>query len=129
MPDCQAVLDCLKDAEVFSCLDLKAGFWNLPITTASIPYCGIITQDGVYEACRMQFGFKSAPAHFQRTIVEALLVLPDGRIVIYIDDIALWARLGELDDLWRRTLEVIRVLTDLGFMVNIRKSKLLTTRA
>ena len=59
----------------------------------------------------------------------ALEALPDGRIILYIDDIALWAKIDEEEGLWQRTLAVIRILTAMGFMVNIRKSKLLTTRA
>lgn len=50
-------------------------------------------------------------------------------MAVYIDDIALWAAAGGVSDLWRRTLAIIRALTTAGFMVNIRKSKLLALRA
>ena len=54
---------------------------------------------------------------------------PRGQVVVYIDDIALWAGADAWQDLWRRTLITIRALTQAGFMVNIRKSKLLVRRA
>lgn len=64
MPDCSQILDALVSAEIFSCIDIKAGFNNIPMESRSIPITGIISQDGCYEAMRMQFGFKAAPAHF-----------------------------------------------------------------
>jgi hypothetical protein len=77
----------------------------------------------------MQFGFKAAPAHFQKTITITLEPLSDGRIVIYIDDIALWALDGQQEALWQRTLAVLHALTAAGFMINVRKSKLMVRRA
>ena len=64
VPDCSSVLDALLSAEVFCCLDIKAGFNNIPVSPESIPLTGIVTQDGCFEALRMQFGLKSAPSHF-----------------------------------------------------------------
>ena len=49
--------------------------------------------------------------------------------MVYIDDISLWGKLSEVDRLWARTLAVLRALTCAGFMINIRKSKLLSRRA
>ena len=53
-------------------LDIKAGFHNIPIYAPLQKYCGLATQDGVHVAQCMQFGFKSAPAHFQHVMHTAL---------------------------------------------------------
>ena len=55
-----------------SALDIKAGFHNIPIAGHLQRYCGLATQDGVFVAQCMQFGFKSAPAHFQHVMHTAL---------------------------------------------------------
>ena len=88
MPDCQQVLDALLGGELFSCLDLKAGFNNIPVDEQSVPYTAVITQDGVFEPVRMWFGLKAAPAHFQRVItivIEGARVEigPNGQVVVY----------------------------------------------
>ena len=56
-------------------------------------------------------------------------VLEDGRILVYIDDIVLWGMLIEREEVWQRTLALIGALAAAGFMINIRKSKLMTKRA
>lgn len=127
MPDCQSIIDALLGGEIFSCIDLKAGFNNIPMDGPSIPLAAVVTQDGIFEPTRMWFGLKSAPAHFQRTITIILEgarieIGPGGRIVVYIDDIALWSSSDDVEGLWARTVAAIAVLTRAGFMINIRKS-------
>lgn len=43
MPDCQQVLDALLGGQLFSCLDLKAGFNNIPVDGPSVPYMAVTT--------------------------------------------------------------------------------------
>ena len=57
----------------------------------------------------MWFGLKAAPAHFQRVITIVLEgarieVGGDGRVIVYIDDIAVWGQASDIEDLWRRTV-------------------------
>ena len=64
LPDCESIIMGLQDAKVFSQLDIKAGFHNVPIAEEKRRWLGIATQDGLYEWCRMPFGPKGSPAHF-----------------------------------------------------------------
>lgn len=41
----------------------------------------------------------------------------------------MWALDGQQEQLWARTLIVLRALTEAGFMINVRKSKLMVRRA
>ena len=59
-----ATLDMLQGCNVFSALDMKAGFHNIPIPAHLQKYAGVVTQDKLYCWCRMPFGFNMAPAHF-----------------------------------------------------------------
>ena len=49
---------------MFSVLDMKAGFHNVPIPTHLQKYAGVIMQDALYVWCRMPFGYNMARAHF-----------------------------------------------------------------
>jgi hypothetical protein len=49
---------------LFSSLDIKAGFHNIPVHPDSVKLTAFVTQDGTYEMKRMSFGFRGAPAHF-----------------------------------------------------------------
>ena len=59
------IIDGISDCRVFSALDLKAGFLNVPVHPDWQTYCGVVTKDGTFVMNRMWFGFKDAPAHFQ----------------------------------------------------------------
>ena len=54
----------LQGCSVFSALDIKAGFHNIPKPAHLQKFAGIVTQDGLYCWCRMPFGYNSAPTHF-----------------------------------------------------------------
>ena len=43
LPTCQDVIDAIGNSTVFSALDIKAGFHNIPLDEDSKRYCGIIT--------------------------------------------------------------------------------------
>ena len=64
VPDCTIVLNELHSATVFSALDIRAGFNNIPIAPECLNHIGIITQDGLFHLERMTFGFNTAPACF-----------------------------------------------------------------
>ena len=57
-------MDQLQGCSIYSALDIKAGFHNIPIPAHLQKFAGITTPDGLYCWCRMPFGYNSAPAHF-----------------------------------------------------------------
>jgi hypothetical protein len=82
------VVDAIGNSTVFSALDIKAGFHNIPLEEDSKRYCGIITQDGIWVYDRMAFGFLGAPATFQAIIESVIRNIPGGvQAEVYIDDI------------------------------------------
>ena len=75
----------------FGVLDLCAGYHQLPVAEASIPFTAFITYLGLFEWVRLPMGLKTAPGHFQQmmaTIVLAGLI----HIVceLYLDDCIIW---------------------------------------
>lgn len=70
MPTVDDVLDRLGDAKVFTGLDCKAGYWQLPLAKAAIPKTAFTTPFGHFEFLRLPFGLKNAPAEFNRVMDE-----------------------------------------------------------
>ena len=66
LPRIEQVLDQLLSSEIFSTLDLKAGYWQVEMVEECKPYtaftCGPL---GFYECEIMPFGATNAPATFQ----------------------------------------------------------------
>lgn len=124
MPDCQSTLDLLEGYSLYSALDLKSGFENVVLDPAMTPYCGVVTQDGLFVLERMTFGFNTAPAHFQAIMMTVMDAEPARPVnATYIDDITLAA--NEVGACWRDTLEAIKRMIKTGFPINAWKLQLL----
>ena len=84
------IFDRLAGSEWFTGLDLKCGYWQIPMQEQSIPLTGFTTPDGHYECLRMPFGLKNAPAEFCRMMFQ---LLGDLQFVqIYLDDITIHSK-------------------------------------
>ena len=83
-----------------------------------------VTQDGAYHFRRMPWGLKGAPLYFQYAVWTAMAPGRETWIVIYVDDMVIKGR--SLEEVWSRTLEVVRQLSKAGFKVNLNKTTVLT---
>jgi len=66
------VIDDLQGATVFSSLDLKSGYWQLPLDEASKEITAFATCDGLFEFNVLPFGLATASALFQRAMSSCL---------------------------------------------------------
>ena len=111
---------------LFSGLDVKAAYHNFPVAPTSRRYCGIITQDGVWEYQRMAFGFSDAPAHFQAYMDDLLRNIPGGvRAEVYFDDIHPHG--DSVQQVWKDTVRCVGAITSSRMMINLKKCILLVT--
>jgi hypothetical protein len=75
----------------FSKLDLKSGFWQIPIKEEDKHKTAFITPDGLYEWNVLAQGLKNSPPSFQRVMKDILS--PYRRFaLVYIDDIVIFSR-------------------------------------
>ena len=58
LPKMSDLITCYKDAEVFSSLDLTAGYWQIPVAPEDVEKTAFICPLGLFEFVRMPFGAK-----------------------------------------------------------------------
>jgi hypothetical protein len=85
LPVLDDVLPKLKNAKVFSKLDVKEAYWHVRLDDASSKLTTMITPFGRYRWTRLPFGLKVSSEIFQRKLDEALGDL-DGVFCI-VDDV------------------------------------------
>ena len=69
-------------------LDLKSGFWQVPMHQDSIPTTGFCTPDGLYQWHCMPMGIRNGPPHFQHCMNKLLLEAGmQDEAGIFIDDL------------------------------------------
>lgn len=66
IPSSEEIISRLEGKEYFSVLDLKEGFWQVPLDSQSSDLCTFHTPFGRYKFNRIPFGIISAPEVFQK---------------------------------------------------------------
>jgi hypothetical protein len=69
----------------FSKIDLRKGYYQIPMHAADVPKTAVATPFGLYEFTRMPFGLRNAGSTFQRLMDRVLNGLPFA--FCYLDDI------------------------------------------
>jgi hypothetical protein len=70
-----------------SSLDLKAGYWQVPVRAEDRDKTAFVTPLGLFRFTRMPFGLRNAPSTFQRLIDRFRAGLPTVNILAYLDDL------------------------------------------
>ena len=92
LPRIDDTLDALKNARLFSTLDLRSGYWQIPIDPKDQAKTAFVTHNGLYEFLRMPFGLLSAPSTFQRTMEIVLSGLSFEVCLCYLDDVIIYSQ-------------------------------------
>ena len=118
LPRIQDIIDSLNGAQVFSTLDLKSGYWQVPMHPDSIEKTAVATHRGLFQFKRMQFGLCNAPATFQRMMNRVILPLRRFAMV-YLDDLVIFSKTE--DEHHEHIAAVLQALQDHGLVVKESK--------
>ncbi|XP_071579164.1 uncharacterized protein [Temnothorax nylanderi] len=121
LPLIEDQLDELTDNEVYYVLDLKGGFFHVPLDEDSIRYTAFVTPDGQYEFFMVPFGLCNSPAAFQRHMRAIFKMMKT-----YLDDVIILTKNKE--ECLSKLEQVLNTARDYGLRINWRKCKLLVRR-
>ena len=90
------ILSDLKGSTYFTTLDLRSGFYQIPLSKQASEKCAFSCFKGKYQYNVMPFGLNNAPSIFQR-VVNELLQGCEHFAMAYIDDILIHTK-GSIQD-------------------------------
>ncbi|MCW4343987.1 MAG: reverse transcriptase family protein [Candidatus Thiodiazotropha endolucinida] len=89
IPDLQDALDSVGTAQskIFSVMDLKSSFWQIPLHPETADRSAFITHDGCYQFTRVPYGITNGPMAFQMLMSKVLRGINFKFALVFIDDI------------------------------------------
>lgn len=105
----------------FSKLDMKSGFWQIPIKEEDKHKTAFITTDGLYEWNVLAQGLKNSPPSFQRVMADILAPCRQFSLV-YIDDIVVFS--SSFEEHLNHLQQLLCILSTYNFQLNPPKCKL-----
>jgi len=82
----------LKDAKVYTKIDLRVGYNNIRIAPGHEYKTAFRTRYGLFEYLVMPFGMANSPATFQYFMNDIFHDMTDIFVIIYLDDILIFSK-------------------------------------
>jgi hypothetical protein len=115
------LFDQLKEATVFSKIDLRSGYHQLKVKEANIPKTAIRTHYGHYEFLVMPFGVTNAPSVFMDLMNQDFHMYLDWFVVVFIDDILVYS--NNREDHGEHLKIVLGILREKKLFAKLKKCK------
>ena len=92
LPRIDELLSRLQGAKYFSRLDLRDGYFHVPIADQDVHKTAFSCRYGTYEYLVMPFGLMNAPSTFQRIMNQVFFDMLDKNVIVYLDDILIFTK-------------------------------------
>ncbi|KAJ7992703.1 hypothetical protein DPEC_G00281430 [Dallia pectoralis] len=87
IPRVDESLDLVGESSWFSSLDLRSGYWQVPLAPEARAKTAFSTHRGHWQFTVLCFGLCNAPATFERLMDQVLSDIPSQQCLVYLDDI------------------------------------------
>ncbi|XP_075454672.1 uncharacterized protein LOC142493868 [Ascaphus truei] len=125
LPRIEDLLNALTGSKWFSVLDLRSGYYQVPMGPEDQEKTAFICPLGFYQFTRMPQGICGAPATFQRLMEKTLGDLNPRECLVYLDDIIVFGR--TLEEHSERLMKVLDRLEGEGLKLSLDKCKFCRT--
>lgn len=119
VPRIDDALDCLSGSRWFSVLDLRSGYYQIPMGEEDKEKTAFICPLGFFQFERMPQGITGAPATFQRLMEKAVRDMHMLKVIVYLDDLIVSGK--TLEEHEQRLLKVITCLEEAGLKLSLDK--------
>lgn len=125
IPDCERPLTIenifakFQKIKCISTLDLRAGYWQIPLTKDSQRPCSFLINGRNYSFTRLPFGLNVSGAEFQKGMDTVLGDLTQDFVTIYIDDILITSE--NLKDHYEHIRTVMKRFSEYNVTINLEK--------
>jgi hypothetical protein len=118
----------LRVGDFLATIDLKDAYFSVPIAESHRKFLRFIWRNQRYQFRCLPFGLTSSPRIFTKVLkpVVAALRRQGIRLVIFLDDILIMSPTKEVCH--RQVKIAVQLLTNLGFVINLKKSCLMPTQ-
>ena len=121
LPHIHTIMQRLHGSKIYSKIDLRKAYHQIPVAEDDIPKTAITTTMGLFEYTRMPFGLKNAAQTFRRFMDQIFLDVP--WIIVYLDDILVFS--SDQDEHAKHLDEVFSRLSQHDLKVSIEKCQVL----
>ncbi|KAL7824891.1 hypothetical protein SRHO_G00343510 [Serrasalmus rhombeus] len=119
VPKIEDALTCLNGSKWFSVLDLRSGYYQVPMSEADKEKTAFICPLGFYQFERMPQGVSGAPATFQRIMEKTVGDMNLLEVLVYLDDLVVFG--ATLEQHEQRLLKVLNRLKEEGLKLSLDK--------
>ncbi|CAF1526626.1 unnamed protein product [Didymodactylos carnosus] len=118
-PTTEELLQRLGGHKWFTKLDLKSGYFQIPIQDCDKEKTAFCTQDGLYQFEILSMGLMNAPPTFQRVMNSIIGYKRWDFVVVYLDDIIIFS--NSLEEHLKHLNEILPTLDQHQFQLNHKK--------
>ena len=126
LPTIESTLQQLAGNRWFSKLDLRSGYFQIPIDEADKPKTAFITTTGLWEFNVLPMGLCNAPPVFQRIMYELLVKGREDHCLVYIDDIIIFSK--TIEEHRKHLDEILGILHRNQFQLSPKKCSIMKDR-